>query len=368
MATQPRYNNEQRLFCYTEKEKGTHYPQFKTAYLLKFGPPAPSKKAVWKMHKKITTHFTISDAKRSGRPKTGRSLHNVLDVLDTVMSNPTWSTTERAGHLQLPYSTVKDILKNDLHFTAYKITRHHLIKPLDYQKRIDFANTLLPLIAADRRLLDTILYTDEAHVELNGYINSQNARHWGSSRPNVVAQRQAHPQKVTIWAAISSQGLIGPYFFEDAGGLPVTVDGQRYLNMLQTHFLPDFQLLSTNYPMNRYFMQDGARAHILRSVITFITSVFGTRTFGEKLNVHWPARSPDGTPCDFFLWGWLKDRLYRRYPIPDRQTLKTHIVDILQNELTIQMCQNACGAVGRRWRAIRANGGRHIEHFFKVLC
>ena len=146
--------------------------------------------------------------------------------------------------------------------------------------------------------------------------------------------------------------------------MPITVDGQRYLDMLQTKFLPDYQILSTNLPEDRYFMQDGARPHIYTPVINFLTSTFGTRTLGEKLNIHWPARSPDVTPCDFFLWGWLKDNLYKRYPIPDRQTLKTHILDILQNELTVQMCRNACRAVEHRCRELRANGGRHIEHMF----
>ena len=26
----------------------------------------------------------------------------------------------------------------------------------------------------------------------------------------------------------------------------------------------------------------------------------------------WPARSPD--PCDYFLWGYLKDRVYKSMP------------------------------------------------------
>jgi len=24
----------------------------------------------------------------------------------------------------------------------------------------------------------------------------------------------------------------------------------------------------------------------------------------------WPPRSPDLTPCDFFLWGYIKDRVF----------------------------------------------------------
>jgi len=28
----------------------------------------------------------------------------------------------------------------------------------------------------------------------------------------------------------------------------------------------------------------------------------------------WPARSPDLNPCNYFLWGYLKDRVYKPMP------------------------------------------------------
>jgi len=33
--------------------------------------------------------------------------------------------------------------------------------------------------------------------------------------------------------------------------------------------------------------------------------------FGD---VPWPPRSPDLSTCDFFLWGYLKSRVYRHKP------------------------------------------------------
>jgi hypothetical protein len=46
-------------------------------------------------------------------------------------------------------------------------------------------------------------------------------------------------------------------------------------------------------------------------------------SFGD---ISWPARSPDLTVPDFFLWGFLKDRVFRRciMTIPE---LKPAIVD-----------------------------------------
>ncbi|EFN72314.1 hypothetical protein EAG_00021, partial [Camponotus floridanus] len=30
--------------------------------------------------------------------------------------------------------------------------------------------------------------------------------------------------------------------------------------------------------------------------------------------INWPARSPDLTPLDFFLWGKLKEEIYKEVP------------------------------------------------------
>jgi len=46
-------------------------------------------------------------------------------------------------------------------------------------------------------------------------------------------------------------------------------------------------------------------------------------SFGD---IVWPARSPDLTVPDFFLWGFLKDRMFRRR-IVTIQELKRAIVD-----------------------------------------
>jgi len=35
------------------------------------------------------------------------------------------------------------------------------------------------------------------------------------------------------------------------------------------------------------------------------------RALGRRGPHEWPATSPDLTPCDFFLWGWAKEEVYR---------------------------------------------------------
>jgi hypothetical protein len=43
----------------------------------------------------------------------------------------------------------------------------------------------------------------------------------------------------------------------------------------------------------------------------------------EDLALHvWPPRHPDLTPCDFFLWGFVKEAVYVRPPLTTLVDLK----------------------------------------------
>ncbi|EZA53536.1 hypothetical protein X777_07004, partial [Ooceraea biroi] len=52
---------------------------------------------------------------------------------------------------------------------------------------------------------------------------------------------------------------------------------------------------------------------------------FPDRWIGRGGRISWPARSPDLTPLDFFLWGHLKNEVYRDIPNYNNDTTTTHI-------------------------------------------
>ena len=51
--------------------------------------------------------------------------------------------------------------------------------------------------------------------------------------------------------------------------------------------------------------EDGAPAHRSVAVRDRLREVFGNRIIALNHNNEWPPRSPDLTPCDFFLLGHL---------------------------------------------------------------
>ena len=41
---------------------------------------------------------------------------------------------------------------------------------------------------------------------------------------------------------------------------------------------------------------------------------FGSHVVALNWDREWPARSPDLIPCDFFLWGYIKSKVYTSPP------------------------------------------------------
>ena len=71
-----------------------------------------------------------------------------------------------------------------------------------------------------------------------------------------------------------------------------------------------------------YFQQDGASPHRGNKVQKYLKGKFGDKFIDKN---SWPPRSPDLNPCDFFLWGYLKSRVYN--PLPNNlDELKDNII------------------------------------------
>lgn len=75
----------------------------------------------------------------------------------------------------------------------------------------------------------------------------------------------------------------------------------------------------------------------------------------------WPPRSPDLTPCDFFLWGFVKSKVYAERPV-DIPDLKNRIRRAFE-EITVEMRMKTILQYRERLEQIMENGGCHIERY-----
>ncbi|GFX42702.1 PDZ domain-containing protein [Trichonephila clavipes] len=77
----------------------------------------------------------------------------------------------------------------------------------DHQARRRFVEWAQNEIAVVPDFHKRILFSDEAHFWLNGYVNKQNGRIWSEANPQVYVETPLHPEKLTVWCALWA-GLI----------------------------------------------------------------------------------------------------------------------------------------------------------------
>ena len=95
--------------------------------------------------------------------------------------------------------------------------------------------------------------------------------------------------------------------------------------MLQRAMLPSF--LQIPLQTELYFMQDGAPAHYATTVRAWLDVNFENRWIGRRGPIEWPARSPDLTVADFFLWGYVNsNKQLHKEPLPNSYQLLEEIL------------------------------------------
>jgi len=73
----------------------------------------------------------------------------------------------------------------------------------------------------------------------------------------------------------------------------------------------------------------------------------------------WSPRSLDITPLDFFLWGYVKDKVFST-PVPDITNLKARITDAFAT-ITEDILENTWKETDYRLDVLRATKGAHVE-------
>ena len=206
--------------------------------------------------------------------------------------------------------------------------------------------------------LDNVWFTDEAHFYLSGHVSSQSAFYWGRSPPEYVLERPLHAEKCTAWAAISTQGIIGPIWFVDDENETTTINAERYMGVLKQFFV---KLKRKHVDVDsQWFMQDGATPHTANCTLQWLRSKFQDRIISRRTTVEWAPHSPDLNPCDFYLWGYLKAVSYRGKPA-DLEELKQAVEETVRG-IPMATCKAVIANFAKRVERCLAVNGTHFEH------
>jgi hypothetical protein len=192
----------------------------------------------------------------------------------------------------------------------YKTAIAQKLKGSDCENRTKLCRDLLNV-----RVTDVVFFSDEAHFHLSGTVNKQNFRYWSESNPREF-HRAGYDLKVTVWCAVFNFGVLGPYFFEE-DNVTVTVNSDCYCAMLQNFFQPRLDGIFNDQhgADNVWFRQDGATAYTSHRSLSLLREMSPGHVISLRGDIGWPPRSPDLTPCNFFLWGYLKAKVYEQRPL-----------------------------------------------------
>lgn len=290
----------------------------------------------------------------AGRPSTATNEEKSLDVLQSFVENPHETLRSAALQHDIHHTSVLKILKRNK-FHPYKMRLVQELNEDDPDRRIEFCETMMEMITENPQFLGNVVFSDEATFQLNGNVNRHNFRYWCDTNPHWMNETHTqYPQKLNVWAGIVDDTIIGPFFIEG------NLNAQKYEQLLRNQIVPAIQAVKGDDFQNTWFQQDGAAPHFAVNVRGYLNETFFERWIGRRGTIEWPPRSPDLSPLDFFLWGYLKDRVYRTNP----ENLDELRRRIIQETAVIprDMIRNAVQSFYNRIGYCQETNGEQFEH------
>lgn len=297
--------------------------------------------------------YVPSHAQGRGRPALSQNLYD--DVVAYFVEDPRRSTNDAARRFGISqFSAWKIINSAGMHPYHYRKVQE--LTTIDRAPRITFCHWVL----SNQNV--NVLFSDECLFTRVGLFNQHNEHWWSYRNPKLTREHSfQHRFSLNVWAGILNDEIIGPYFIEGR------LTGETYLNLLRTmvsNMLDDIPLSNLR---GLWFQQDGAPPHYHRDVREYLTQEFGECWIGRGGPVPWPARSPDLTPLDFFLWSEIKRRVYVDEP-GTIEVLKQRIIaafnEVKQQRIVLMSLK---GNLIKRARVCIDNEGGHFEQLLKYL-
>lgn len=229
-----------------------------------------------------------------------------VNVLAYFETNPEKSIRSCTRELDLKKSTVHDILiKHKLR--PYKHHKVQTLLPGDANRRLVFCNWLRNFYNERPDNLNYILWTDESNFSSSGMCNKKNQHYWSRENPLRVDPRNPqHRFSLNVWCGLMGNRIVGPVFYHG------TLTGDRYVWLLTEIFDGLFDVMPVLDRLRIHFQQDGAPPHNYVNTSNLLNETFNQKWLGTNAPIRWPARSPDLTPLDFYLWSFVKDEVYKQ--------------------------------------------------------
>ncbi|KAF6769053.1 hypothetical protein AHF37_12609, partial [Paragonimus kellicotti] len=263
--------------------------------------PKPSYSSCLRLLKKFHETGSVASRKATGRPQ-NREFNSV--VLKVARENPHLTNPELADHFGVSLSSLVGMLSR-YGFQRTKLDIYQRISHEDRAQRDAYCKWFQEKLAESPMFPDDILFSDEAVFHLHGVVNHHNLMQHSSRKTQVaVDDRYQYNLKILVWYDIHNRTVVMPYFFDDS------FNAQNYLKGFSEVLKPYMDSLPSVVRSRMFFQHDSILPHCAKVVQDWLNEHFPGRWIGKNGKIDWPPRSFDLTPMTFFLWDYLKSRVF----------------------------------------------------------
>lgn len=293
-----------RAMIFYDFKCGLNFHQSHERLVLAFGDRAPSEETVRLWFKEFERgRRQLEDEPRSGRPADAVTDENIRLVEKLIREERNITVREIEQEVGINVASVERILHN--HLGVHKVASRwvpHLLTPEQKEQRVDWCHFMLQKFNDGRsKRVNDIVTGDETWIYAYDPETKQQSTVW-------VFDDEPPPTKVVRSKSMDKQMVA--VFFRRTGIIAVipvpkgkTVNAQWYTGVC----LPQvFEKLHEQRPSagvrGILLHHDNAPAHTAARTIDFLHDA------GVQLVSH-PPYSPDLAPCDFNLFGEVKNKL-----------------------------------------------------------
>ena len=300
------------LYFKSDDSVSAAFSKYRSIKGIKSGTDPCTRRTLLNLVKKFRTTGNLADL-----PRVQQTNENASIIADYIEANPQCSVRRVSDELNIPKSTVHDTMAKKLNLHPYKPRIVQQLTLNARQRRLEFCSSFLAKLESGEIDLNDILWTDEASFYLSDVITVNNVYFWSDSNPNFTFEKPLKTAKVTVWAGFSGRFFLPPYFFEG------NVTSDLYGELILKHVIP--QLKRKRKFSATVYQQDGAPAHTSHHSMEILSHHFRNRLIAKNSNFCWPPYSPDLAPPDYFLWGYLKSKVYKNGQFHDLEELRSRI-------------------------------------------
>jgi len=233
----------------------------------------------------------------------------------------------------------------------------------DMEERKKFAKEQLEHLHKWAPILKSMWFTGEAKFYIDGRVECNNLVYTANRKTEDSANwphrvvRQYQPDQepyVTVWAAMNAELFIGPFFFDGE------ISPESYKKTLE-NFVHELRQVTSSLE-HPIFIHDDSKVHLSEDVTTYLERQFPHHWIGTgSTYASWPHHSPDLSPINFFLWGYIKGRVYKT-PIKfnDLEELKQRIQTAFKN-VTLDLLEESVEEYKTRLERVHKTNGDLVD-------